>query len=97
MTMRPELSPEPWTHEPYVGWWMIETTFAALDECSQSARQHGISMAELALGWLRHHPDDTAPVVGPRQPEHFAPIQEAIALTLSDEEHLRLSALFSGI
>ena len=29
------------------------TTFAALDECSQSARQHGISMAELALGWLR--------------------------------------------
>ncbi|HAY68341.1 MAG TPA: hypothetical protein DCY82_08665 [Acidimicrobiaceae bacterium] len=44
------------------------TTFAALDECSQSARQHGISMAELALGWLRHHPDDTAPVVDPASP-----------------------------
>jgi len=87
MTMRPE---------PYVGWWN-ETTFAALDEFSQSAQQHGVSMAGLALGWLRHHPDVTAPIVGPRRPEHFAPIQEALELTLSDEEHLRLSSLFSGI
>ena len=87
MTMRPE---------PYVDWWN-EKTFAKLDSFKQMAADHGVSMAGLALAWLRGHSDVTAPIVGTRRPDHFEPVHEALALDLSDESHRLLTELFKGI
>ena len=84
MTLRPE---------PYLNWWNRET-FARLDRMKQVAVDLGVSMAGLALGWLRQHPDVTAPIIGPRRPSHFTPIKEAISLKLSREEHRQISAIF---
>ncbi|MEE9414344.1 MAG: aldo/keto reductase [Acidimicrobiales bacterium] len=86
MTLRPE---------PYVDWWN-EQTFAKLDRFEQMAADHGVSMAGLALAWLRSHPDVTAPIVGPRRAEHFDPVREALALDLPAETHEKLTTLFKG-
>jgi aryl-alcohol dehydrogenase-like predicted oxidoreductase len=41
-------------------------------------------------------PDVTAPIIGPRKPEHFAPVREALEIQLSGEERDRLANLFPG-
>lgn len=86
MTLRPE---------PYLAWWN-DATFAALDRFRDAAGDHGVSMAGLALAWLRHHPDVTAPIIGPRRPAHFEPVREALALELSDADHQAITDLFES-
>ena len=85
MTLRPE---------PYLNWWN-EQTFTALDQLEEAAQDHGVSMAGLALAWLINHPQVTAPIIGPRRPEHFQPVREALSLDLSKEEHRSLGAIFN--
>ncbi|MDH3538712.1 MAG: aldo/keto reductase [Acidimicrobiia bacterium] len=85
MTLRPE---------PYLRYW-TETTFAAIDELSAVAADLGVSTAGLALGWLANHPDVTASIVGPRRPEHFAPVEEAIGLELTPERWQEIGSLFA--
>lgn len=84
MTLRPE---------PYLRW-CNDATFAALSAFRSAAADLGVSMAGLALAWLRAHPDVTAPIIGPRRPEHFEPVREALGLDLTDDQHAELSALF---
>lgn len=86
MTLRPE---------PYLQHWS-EATFAALDELKAEAEQRGVSMAGLALAWVMSNPDVTAPIIGPRKPDHFAPVREALDIRLSAEERDRLANLFPG-
>jgi aryl-alcohol dehydrogenase-like predicted oxidoreductase len=86
MTLRPE---------PYVDWWN-EKTFVRLDRFEQMAGDHGVSMAGLALAWLRNHPDVTAPIVGPRRPSHFEPVHEALELDLDGDSYEVLTKLFKG-
>ena len=85
MTLRPE---------PYLRFWN-RATFAALDELAATASDLGVSTAGLALGWLLHHPHMTAPIVGPRRPEHFAPVAEALELALSPTQWLEIGGLFT--
>ncbi|MCB0013036.1 MAG: aldo/keto reductase [Anaerolineales bacterium] len=84
MTLRPE---------PYLAWWN-EATFARLDRFRAAAADHGVSMAGLALAWLRHHPDVTAPIVGPRRPAHLDPVREALSLELDANAHTAISQIF---
>ncbi|MCB8943172.1 MAG: aldo/keto reductase [Ardenticatenaceae bacterium] len=84
MTLRPE---------PYFKLWN-EQTFAALAQFQQTADHHHISMAGLALAWLIHHPQITAPIIGPRRPAHLQPVPEALSLTLSQAEWQSLADLF---
>ncbi len=84
MTKRPE---------PYLRFW-TEATFAAIDRLAESAADLGVSTAGLALGWLRHHPDVTASIVGPRRPEHLLPVQEAVALKLTQPQWQEIGDLF---
>jgi aryl-alcohol dehydrogenase-like predicted oxidoreductase len=85
MTLRPE---------PYLRYW-TEATFVAIDELSAAAADLGVSTAGLALGWLSNHPDVTASIVGPRRPEHFGPVEEAIGLELSGERWQEIGSLFA--
>ena len=84
MTLRPE---------PYLRYWRAET-FAAIDRLAETASDLGVSTAGLALGWLHHHPDVTSSIVGPRRPDHFQPVEEAIGLSLSSDQWDEIGAFF---
>jgi aryl-alcohol dehydrogenase-like predicted oxidoreductase len=86
MTLRPE---------PYFKLWN-EKTFAQLAKLQQEAAQRGVSMAGLALAWVMHQPQVTAPIIGPRRPEHFQPVREALSLALSQTEWQAIADLFSN-
>ena len=84
MTMRPE---------PYLRFW-TEATFVSIDQLTEAAADLGVSTAGMALGWLYHHPDVTAPIVGPRRPGHFAPMEEAVGLSLTHTQWEEIGELF---
>ena len=87
MTLRPE---------PYFKLWH-EATFAGLAKLQQMAEQFGVSMTGLALGWIMHQPQVTAPIIGPRRPDHFQPVREALDLTLTPTEWAGIASLFPGV
>ena len=82
MTLRPD---------PYRDLWN-RATFDALERFQQEAERRNVSMAGLALTWLLSSPEVTSPIVGPRRPAHFEPVQEALELNLTAEEHQRVAA-----
>jgi len=84
MTMRPE---------PYSEFWN-EATFHSIDRLAQRASDFGVSTAGLALAWLRHHPDVSASIVGPRRLEHFGPVEEALQLQLDSSQWDEVGRLF---
>jgi aryl-alcohol dehydrogenase-like predicted oxidoreductase len=86
MTLRPQ---------PYFKLWN-EKTFAQLAQLQQQAAQRGVSMAGLALAWVMHQLQVTAPIIGPRRPEHFQPVREALSLALSQTEWQAIADLFSN-
>ncbi|MBW3667174.1 MAG: aldo/keto reductase [Actinobacteria bacterium] len=86
MTKRPE---------PYLEHWN-EDTFTRLDRLAAVAAEAEVSMAGLALGWLHNHPDVTSSIVGPRRPSHFDPVEEALALQLTDSEWEEIGGIFDG-
>lgn len=84
MTLRPE---------PYSGF-QNEKTFHALDALGAYAAERGSDMATLALAWVMAHPLITAPIVGPRKPEHLEPAKRALQINLTQEERKAISELF---
>ena len=84
MTLRPEGS------EGY----RTDATFDALEAFERVASARGVSMAALAIAWLLHLPEITAVVVGPSRLEHLAPVSEALAITLADDERDALERIF---
>ncbi len=83
MTLRPE---------PYVRYWN-EQTFAGLERVRAEAERRGVSMAGLTLAWVMSSPDVTAPIIGPRKPEHFQPVREALGQRLSAQERETIANL----
>jgi len=54
----------------------------AVDRLSEVADQAGLSMVELALGFVLAHPAVTAPIIGPRTMEHLESQLSAAEITL---------------
>lgn len=84
MTLRPE---------PYQRFW-TEETFEAIERVGQAAADRGVSTPGLALAWVLSHPTVTSAIVGPRRPEHFRPVEEALALVLTEDERTEIADLF---
>jgi aryl-alcohol dehydrogenase-like predicted oxidoreductase len=84
------LRPEPYAALARAG------TLAALERFRAEAAQRGVSMPGLALAWVMTHPAVTAPIIGPRRPEHLDPVREALGIRLTAPERDRLAGLFSG-
>ena len=76
MTQRPE---------PYRGF-VTDRTFGALDRLQTMAAGRGISLAGLALAWLLADDRVTQIVIGPRRPEHLAPVGEALTHPLTAQD-----------
>jgi aryl-alcohol dehydrogenase-like predicted oxidoreductase len=71
-----------------------DAVFDALEEFEREAFERDVSMVGLAFAWLLGVPEVTAIVVGPTRAEQLAPVQEALSLVLTAEEHAHLGGLF---
>lgn len=87
---RMTLRPEPYATLERPG------TFAALDLLRAEAVRRGISMAGLSLAWVMSHPVVTAPIIGPRRPDHLEPVREAMDVRLTSAEREHLATFFAG-
>lgn len=59
------------------------------------ANQRNVSLSGLALAWVMSNPLVTAPIVGPRKPEHLKPVEEALNVKLSEAERENIGMIFS--
>lgn len=86
MTLRPE---------PYKKF-TAEKAYRALQALKTYAEERGTDMAALSLAWVMSHPLVTAPIVGPRRPEHLEPARQALELELTPEERDKIARLAQG-
>ncbi len=88
---RMTLRPEPYRKLEH------DSIFDALDGLRARAVERGTDLATLALAWVMSHPLVTAPIIGPRKPEHLEPAQRALEIKLSLAERDAITALFSPL
>ncbi len=69
-----------------------ESDFDVVDVVEQIAAERGVSMAQVALAWLRTRPGVTAPIVGITKPSHLTEAIAALEVSLTDDEVARLEA-----
>lgn len=81
--------------ERYVSF-VTESLPAQIGELRRQAELRSCSTPALALAWLLSNPQVTAPIVGPRRPDHLGIVAEALTLTLSADECAGLAALMAG-
>ncbi|MBI1276770.1 MAG: aldo/keto reductase [Anaerolineaceae bacterium] len=74
-----------------------QNVFDGLAKFKAEADKRGVSMGGLAIAWLLSNPLITAPIIGPRKPAHFQPVEEALKLNLQPAERDELTALFPGL
>ena len=68
-----------------------ENDRAILDRVAETARERGVPPAQVALAWLLHQPQVTAPIVGATKEGHIDDALAAVELKLGDEEVARLA------
>ena len=57
-----------------------------VDRVGEVAKKHGVSHAQVALGWMLSKPYITAPIVGATKSHHLKDAVEALSLRLTPEE-----------
>jgi aryl-alcohol dehydrogenase-like predicted oxidoreductase len=67
-----------------------ELDFPVIDRVAEVAAERGTSSAQIALAWLLHKAGVTAPIVGATKVAHLEDALAAEALSLRDDEILRL-------
>ncbi|MFI8996848.1 aldo/keto reductase [Streptomyces sp. NPDC053542] len=68
----------------------VARTWAVVDEVRAVAEERGVSMAQIALAWVRDRPAVTSVILGARTVEQLDDNLAAAGLRLSDEERDRL-------
>ncbi|QND37653.1 aldo/keto reductase (plasmid) [Rhizobium leguminosarum bv. viciae] len=69
----------------------LERTRAIIGIVEEIAKAHGVSMAQVALGWTAAQPAITSVILGARTPEQLADNLGAMKLKLSDDDMARLN------
>jgi aryl-alcohol dehydrogenase-like predicted oxidoreductase len=87
MTQRPQ---------PYQEF-VTDRTFTALARLQAIAAGRGTSMAGLALAWLLADDRVTQIVIGPGRPEHLAPVAEALAYPVTEQERSTIDEAVAGL
>ena len=83
---RGELPPDsPW-HESEPQAALTAQTDQVIQTLSELARLRGATPAQLAIAWILHHPEVTAPIVGADRPEYIAEVFGALDIELTREE-----------
>jgi aryl-alcohol dehydrogenase-like predicted oxidoreductase len=63
-----------------------------IDAVQHLAHARGVTMAQVALGWVLRNPLVCAPIVGATKPHHLKQAVDALDLSLSDDEAATLEA-----
>lgn len=63
-----------------------ETDFEIVERVAALAKQRGVSMAQIALAWLLHKPDVTAPIIGASKMNHLEEAVAALQVHFSQDE-----------
>lgn len=81
----------------FIPWFPIATGELARPDgvLDQSAKEHGVGPAQLALAWLLRRSPVILPIPGTKSLDHLAENVAASDIELSDEEFAALSALTS--
>ena len=87
---RMTLRPEPYQHL------LNQQTFNNLKALETYATNRGTDITALSLAWVMSHPLVTAPIIGPRRPEHLDPVQRALQIKLTTEERDTIAKLMSN-
>jgi len=87
---RMTLRPEPYRHLER------DDVFRGLTALAGEARVRGVEMSALALAWVLHHPRVDAAIIGPRNAHQLDAAVGSMTIELSDEDRLRLTALFEA-
>jgi aryl-alcohol dehydrogenase-like predicted oxidoreductase len=74
----------------------VEQNRLKLEEYEALCQELGAPPAEVALAWLLHNPDVTAPIIGPRTLEQLESAVRATELKLDQEVLDRLDEIFPG-
>jgi aryl-alcohol dehydrogenase-like predicted oxidoreductase len=75
---------------------LTERVFSGLERLRVFAADRGTDMASVALAWLLSNPRVTAPILGPRRPQHLEPGLRALDIALSEEEQLTIAGFFEA-
>ena len=63
-----------------------DNDFDVLDRATELAERHGLKPAQVALTWMLHNADITAPIIGASKMSHLEEAIAAIDIQFSDEE-----------
>lgn len=69
-----------------------EDDYQVVDAVTTLASTRGKPQAQVALAWLLHQPDVTAPIIGATRMAHLEQAVEALSLTLTTEECAQLES-----
>ena len=71
-----------------------EENRSRVGQLADLANERAVSIAGLALAWLRWHPSITASIVSPRRTSQWDAVTEALSIDLDDEFAEQVGALF---
>jgi aryl-alcohol dehydrogenase-like predicted oxidoreductase len=63
-----------------------ESDFEVVERVKNLSLDHSVSPAQIALAWLLHKPDVTAPIIGVRKIQHLEESVAALEIELDDDE-----------
>jgi len=65
-----------------------------VDAVAQVAKNRGVPAAQVALAWLLHKPEVTAPIVGASKPHHLQDAVAAVGVKLAQQEISQLESVY---
>jgi len=65
---------------------MTKEALRAVEKLIPLAETKGVTLAEFAIAWLLHQPGVTAPLIGPRTPEHLHSCLKSLEIKLTDDD-----------
>jgi len=66
--------------------WGAQSLRSTVDDVEKVAEARGVTMGQVALAWVLHHPVVSAPIVGATRPHHLTEAVEALNLQLTHDE-----------
>jgi aryl-alcohol dehydrogenase-like predicted oxidoreductase len=71
-----------------------ESDRKVVERVAEIAQKHSVPMAQIALAWVLHKPEITAPIVGATKPQHLADAVAALEVALTPDEIVALEAAY---
>lgn len=74
--------------------YFTDTDFDIVDRCKELGEKYSKSSAQIALAWMLHKPNITAPIIGATKLKHLDEAIDAVNIKLTDEDIEYLEELY---